>query len=45
MNIEVVTKFKLRGTWITNDLKWDVNVQYLVKREYGRLQLLNKAAT
>ena len=26
MNIEVVTKFKLLGTWITNYLKWDVNV-------------------
>ena len=45
MNIEVVTKFKLLGTWITNYLKWDVNVQYLVKRAYGRLQLLNKAAS
>ena len=45
MNIEVVTNFEILGTSITNDLKWDVNVKYLVKRAYGRLQLLNKAAS
>ena len=44
MNIEVVTKFKLLGTWITDDLKWDLNIQCIVRKAYGRLQLLNKAA-
>ena len=44
VNIEVVSEFKLLGTWITNDLKWDKNTQCLVKRAYGRMQLLHRAA-
>ena len=45
VNIEFVTKFKLLGTWITHDLKWDLNTQCIVKKAYARLQLLNKAAS
>ena len=45
VNIEVETMFKLLDTWITSDLKWDVNTQCIVKKAYARLQLLNKAAS
>ena len=44
VNIEVVPQIKLLGTLITSDLKWDINTQHLVKRAYGRMQLLHKAA-
>ena len=30
VNIKVVTKFKLLGTWITNDLMYDMNTQCIV---------------
>ena len=44
VNIKVVQEFKLLGTWITTDLKWDRNTQCLVKRAYGRMQLLHRVA-
>ena len=31
-NIDVVDKFKLLGTIITNDLKWNENTEYLTKK-------------
>ena len=31
INITVATEFTLLGTWITDDLKWDVNVIFLIK--------------
>ena len=43
-NIEVVSEIKLLGTWITNDLKWDINTDNLVKRAYARMRLLHNAA-
>ena len=32
-NIEVVESTKLLGTFITNDLKWDMNTNEIVKKE------------
>ena len=33
------------GTFITDDLKWDVNCSYLVRKFYGRMQLLHKVSS
>ena len=41
-NIEVVDNTKLLGTYITNDLKWDLNTSELIKKANKRLQLLHK---
>ena len=35
--IEVVSQAKLLGVHITNDLKWDVNTEHLVKRANTRM--------
>ena len=46
-NIDVVDTFKLLGTIITNDLKWNTekkNTEYLTKKAWKRMQLLNNAA-
>ena len=40
--IETVTEIKLLGTYITNDLKWNKNTKYLVKRAYARMELLRQ---
>ena len=44
-NIEVVDKTKLLGVFISSDLKWEENTNSLVKRAYGRMQLLRKVAS
>ena len=44
VNIEVVDEFKLLGTWITSDITWNKNTQFLTKKDYSRMQLLHKAA-
>ena len=41
-NIEVIAETKLLGTIISNDLKWDSNTNYLVKKANSRMQLLHK---
>ena len=43
--VEVVDKMKLLGTILTNDLKWEANTSYLVKKAYKRMQLLHNVAT
>ena len=43
-NIEVVNQAKLLGVVITDDLKWDKNTEYLVKKTYSRMQLLRKVS-
>ena len=35
---------KLLGTIITNDLKWGKNTKHLVKKAYGRMELLRKVS-
>ena len=42
--IEVVDQAKLLGVFITNDLKWDKNTEYLVKKANTRMELLRKVA-
>ena len=40
--IEQVKSIKLLGTFITDNLKWDKNTKYLVKRAYSRMELLRQ---
>ena len=42
--LEVVEQAKLLGVVLTNDLKWNENTKYLVKKANLRLQLLRKVA-
>ena len=43
--IEVVDQTKILGTHITNDLKWDINTQNIVRKSNARMQLLRKVAS
>ena len=43
-NLEVVKQAKLLGVIISDDLKWDQNTEYLVKKAHKRLELLRKVA-
>ena len=43
-NIETVSETKLLGTIITDDLKWEKNTEYLVKKANKRLKMLHVAA-
>ena len=42
--LEVVNQAKLLGLIISDDLKWDKNTEYLVKKAYSRMELLRKVA-
>ena len=42
--LEVVNQVKLLGVIISDDLKWDKNTEYLVKKAYSRMELLRKVA-
>ena len=41
-NIDVVNEKKLLGTIITNDLKFNKNTDFLVKKAYARMEILRK---
>ena len=43
--VEVVNKAKLLGVIITDDLKWEENTKYLVKKANSRMELLRKVAS
>ena len=43
--VEVVEDTKLLGTIISNDLKWDLNTDQLVKKANARMQLLHKMSS
>ena len=43
--LEIVKKTKLLGVQITDDLKWDENVSFLVKKAYQKMEILRKAVT
>ena len=43
-NLEVVNQAKLLGVIISDDLKWDKNTEYLVKKANSRMELLRKVA-
>ena len=42
-NLEVIKSTKLLGTIIQDDLKWEKNTEYLVKRANSRMSLLRKS--
>ena len=44
-NIEVLESTKLLGTIISNDLKWNLNTQNIVKKANARMELLRKVAS
>ena len=44
-NINVISQTKLLGTIVTDDLKWDQNTDYLVKKAHKRMALLRKIAS
>ena len=44
-NLEIVKYAKLLGVIISDNLKWDDNTDYLVKRANSRLELLKKVAS
>ena len=41
--IDMVSKTKLLGTVLTDNLTWDRNCEELVQMEFKRMQLLNAA--
>ena len=43
--IEVIQNTKLLGTIISDDLSWNLNTEYLVKKANARMQLLRKVAS
>ena len=43
--LEVVKSAKILGLIITDDLKWEENTAYLVKKAYSRMELLRKVAS
>ena len=44
-NLEMVKYAKLLGVIISDDLKWDLNTNSLVKRANARMELLRKVAS
>ena len=40
--LETLSETRLLGTVITNDLKWDRNTNYIVKRDYKRMDILRR---
>ena len=44
-NVQIVKEAKLLGTYITDNLKWDVNTQVLVRKANARMQLFRKVAS
>ena len=43
--LETVEKCKLLGVVITNDLKWNENTKYLIKRANARMEILRKLSS
>ena len=43
-NLETVKESKLLGVIISDDLKWNQNTNYLIKKAYKRMELLRKAS-
>ena len=41
-NLEVVSSTKLLGKIISEDLKWDKNINSIIKKAYARMQLIKK---
>ena len=43
--IQIEKEHKLLGTIVTNNLSWDSNIKYLVKKANARMQLLHKISS
>ena len=43
--LETVSQTKLLGTVLTNDLKWDQNTDFIVKKSYARMEILRKLSS
>ena len=43
--MEVLKKHRLLGTVISNDLKWDMNTNNIVKKANARMELLRRVAS
>ena len=43
--LDTVSETKLLGTILTNDLRWDKNTENIVKKAYGRMELLRKMSS
>ena len=43
--VAIIDSTKLLGTILTNDLKWDLNVDNIVKKANARIELLRKEPT
>ena len=43
-NLEVVQETKLLGVMLSDNLKWDQNTDFLVKKAYKRMELLRKVS-
>lgn len=41
-NVDVINEVKLLGTYITSDLKWDRNTDFIVKKANARMELLRR---
>ena len=44
-NLEIIKYAKLLGVIISDDLKWDLNTNSLVKRAKARMELLRKVSS
>ena len=40
--LETVVEMKLLGTIVTNNLKWNKNTSYIIKKAYARMEILRK---
>ena len=45
VSLDVVEETNLLGTYITNNLKWDLNTKHIVRKSNARMQLLRKVAS
>ena len=43
--LETVQETKLLGTVVSNDLKWNKNTQFIVKKANSRMELLRRIST
>ena len=43
-NLEIVKETKLLGVILSDNLKWDQNTDFLVKKAYKRMELLRKVS-
>ena len=44
-NLETVHESKLLRTIVSNNLKWDINTEFNVKKSNKRMELLRKVST